>query len=89
MTFQVGFTTRDIRFFWDEQNPGGPFQFNSQMAFSVSHKFVQKFNKVINKDFLFDPNQIALTSCTKKYESGDFACIEGKKGLHFATDVII
>ena len=38
VTFQVGFTTRDIRFFWDEKNPGGPFQFNAAMAFSVSSR---------------------------------------------------
>ena len=32
------------------------------------------------KDFFFDRNKIELTSCTKVYESGDFACIEGMRG---------
>ena len=31
----VGFTTRDIRFFWDVENPGGPFQFNDKLALSA------------------------------------------------------
>ena len=52
-------------------------QFKNNTIVHFYEFFSFNLNNESNKDFNFDPAKIQLTSCTKRYESGDFACIEG------------